>query len=580
MNDHALTLLVLLPAAAACAMALVPKSAGGAAKKLTLATTALVALIAWSLAFDGRAGGAGLSHIVSAPWIPSLGVQFFLGVDGVSLPLVILTASLSFLAALASLGVERHPRGYCALLLLLQTGMLGVFLALDFVVFYVFWELILVPMYLLIAVWGGDGGRRAALKYFIYTLAGSVLMLGAGLLLYGQSDLTRLAPADLAECGVMGPDAAKPHASGMVLAEWLASDDPLAERYVDAEAAGAPLRTFNLSAMARLARSTDVFTSKSWGGHNLAWWAFVLLAVGLAIKLPAVPLHTWLPDAHTEAPTPVSMLLAGVMLKLGGYGLVRIAWPVCPEAARDLAFVVAVVGVVGLFWGALAAMAQTDFKRLVAYSSVSHMGYVLIGLAAGTLGADAWALGATGAVFQMVAHGVTSAGLFFAVGVIYERVHHRDLNQLGGLMNRMPTASGLALVLALASLGLPCLCGFVGELLVLLPAWTFNPYLAAAAASVTVLIAAYTLRAVRLAYYGPEYRGPNGDRLTPVTPRELAVLIPLAVAAVVLGVRPGIVTEVAEPALVAAGQPFAHPHPNLPGMTPVADAADARRTTR
>jgi NADH-quinone oxidoreductase subunit M len=577
MNDHTLTFLVLIPLVAAGAMALLPKGSA-AANKLTVLVTAVVAAMAWSLAFDGRTGGAGLSHVATAPWIPSLGVQFFLGVDGLSLPLVILTASLSFLAAVASLNIERHPRGYCALLLLLETGMLGVFVALDFVLFYVFWELILVPMYLLIAVWGGSGGRQAAFKYFVYTLSASVLILGAGLLLYGQSDLTRLAPADLAASGVLGPDAAKPQAAGIALAEWIDSDDPIAARFAEAEATGAPLRTFNLVAMTRLAQTTDVFTAPTWAGQNLAWWAFVPLVIGLAVKIPAVPLHTWLPDAHTEAPTPVSMLLAGVMLKLGGYGMVRIAWPICPEAARDLAMIVAVVGVAGLFWGALAAMAQRDFKRLVAYSSVSHMGYVLMGLAAGTLGADAWALGAGGAVFQMVAHGVTSAGLFFAVGVIYDRVHHRDLDRMGGLMNRMPLASGLALVLALASLGLPGLCGFVGEILVLLPTWTFNPYLAAAAATVTVLTAAYTLQAVRLAYYGPEYIGPHADEITPIKFRELVVMIPLVIAAVVLGVQPGYVTKVAEPALAAAGQSF---NPSLnSGGTPVANAADAGRTTR
>ncbi len=578
MNDHTLTFLVLIPLVAAGAMALVPKGAGGAAKKLTVLVTALVAAMAWSLAFDGRAGGAGLSHVVTAPWIPSLGVQFFLGVDGLSLPLVILTASLSLLAAIASLGVDRHQRGYCALLLLLETGMLGVFLALDFVLFYVFWELILVPMYLLIAVWGGSGGRKAAFKYFVYTLTASVLILGAGLLLYGQSDLTRLAPADLAASGILGPNAVKAQAPARELGEWIDLSDSLPMELIDAQATGAPLRTFNLVAMTRLAQTTDVFTAPTWGGHNLAWWAFVPLVLGLAVKVPAVPLHTWLPDAHTEAPTPVSMLLAGVMLKLGGYGMVRIAWPICPEAARDLAMVVAVVGVVGLFWGALAAMGQRDFKRLVAYSSVSHMGYVLLGLAAGTLGADAWALGASGAVFQMVAHGVTSAGLFFAVGVIYDRVHHRDLDRMGGLMNRMPTASGLALVLALASLGLPGLCGFVGELLVLLPTWTFNPSLAIATAAVTVLTAAYTLRAVRLAYYGPEYLGPHADGLTPIKPRELVVMVPLVIAAVVLGVQPGYVTKVAEPTIAAAGQSFRPPLTT--GVTPVADAADAGRTTR
>lgn len=593
MNEHLLTALVLTPLLAAVGLLAVPAKAIRLAKGVTLAAMAVTTVLAWLLV-GGSHGGAGLSHLVSLPWIPSLGAEFLLGVDGISLPLVLLTATLSLLAGIASLGIERHARSYCALLLLLETGMLGVFVALDFVLFYVFWELILVPMYFLIAVWGGPRGKQAAAKFFLYTLAGSVLMLGAGLLLYGQSDLTRLDAGDLAASGVLGAKAIeKPHAAAGAMADWLASDNAAAIRFTDAEAAGKPLPTFNLLALARLAESTDTFTAPEWLGKSLAWWAFVLLAVGMAIKLPAVPLHTWLPDAHVEAPTPVSMLLAGVMLKMGGYGLIRIAWPVCPAAAAELAWLVALVGVVSLVWGALAAMAQTDFKRLVAYSSVSHMGYILMGLAAGSLGADAWALGATGAVFQMVAHGITSAGLFFAVGMIYERVHHRDLDRLGGLMNRMPLASGLGLVLALASLGLPGLCGFVGELLVLLPTWKLSPWIAVVAAGATVLTAAYTLRAVRLAYYGPEYRGPNGDRLTPITARELLVAVPLVIAAIVLGVRPGLVTQTVEPALAQSGRVFEslnaslNASPNSPRVVSTRvenpkplDAQLADRTTR
>jgi NADH-quinone oxidoreductase subunit M len=328
-----------------------------------------------------------------------------------------------------------------------------------------------------------------------------------------------------------------------------------------------------------------------WGGRSIEWWVFVLLLVGLAVKLPAVPLHTWLPDAHVEAPTPVSMLLAGVLLKLGGYGMVRLAWPMCPTASAELAGVVALVGLVGMIWGALAALGQDDFKRLVAYSSVSHMGYVLLGLAVGGVpafagqplvwDADRWLVGASGAVFQMVAHGVTSAGMFFAVGMIYERVHHRRLDELGGLFGPMPLASGLALVMLMASVGLPGLCGFVGELLVLLPTWTFHPAAAVATAAVTVLTAAYTLRAARKAYFGPEYLGPDAEGLTPITSRELLVIVPLVAAAVWLGIRPGVVLDRTEPVLAdtaaaiagATSTPAAIPQAFVP---PERDALQAR----
>lgn len=577
MNGLALVWLVALPAIGAALLLLAPRGEGRLAKAIALAASGAATLVAWGLALTTGPGSAGLTHQFSAPWVPSLGVDFLLGIDGVSLPLVVLTASLSLAAVVASLGPVRHPRGYFALLLLLETGMLGVFLALDFVLFYVFWELILVPMYLLVAIWGGEGRSRAALKYFVFTLAGSVLMLGGGLLLYGASDLTRLSADDLVATAVV-PSAGTAD-TREALADWLAGDNHTAARFIDAEAAGTPLRTFNLLALGRLGRSTDCFTRPEWLGRSLAWWAFPLLVTGLAVKLPAVPLHTWLPDTHTEAPTPVSMLLAGVMLKLGGYGLVRIAWAACPSAAIDFAPLVAVVGVVGMFWGALAALGQNDFKRLVAYSSVSHMGYVLLGLAAGTVGGSTWTVGATGAVFQMVAHGVTSAGLFLAVGIIYDRVHHRDLDRLGGLMNRMPLASGTALVLALASLGLPGLCGFVGELLVLVAAWGYWPAIAIAAAAVTVPTAAYTLRAVRLAYYGAELRGPHGESLTPLAPREALLLATLVAATVVLGVFPGLVTRRVEPPLAAWGDAFDLPSPRVT-LAPPEDVHDAPRTTR
>jgi NADH-quinone oxidoreductase subunit M len=281
-----------------------------------------------------------------------------------------------------------------------------------------------------------------------------------------------------------------------------------------------------------------------WGGHSLAYWAFILLFIGFAIKVPSVPLHTWLPDAHVEAPTPISMILAGVLLKMGGYGIIRICYPICPSAGYELAYAVCAVGVVSMVYGAFAAMAQTDFKRLVAYSSVSHMGYVVLGLgvwsaAAGTnYNPEYWQMGMNGAMFQMIAHGISSAGMFFLVGVVYDRVHHRDLNKFGGLFGKMPVYSGFAIGIFFAGLGLPGLCGFIGEVLVVLSVWNFNQTLAIISASVVILTAGYILWALQRVYLGPEYKGPHPEALTPMTAREFSIAAPLLALAIYFGVNP------------------------------------------
>jgi NADH-quinone oxidoreductase subunit M len=269
-----------------------------------------------------------------------------------------------------------------------------------------------------------------------------------------------------------------------------------------------------------------------------------LLLLGFVIKVPSVPLHTWLPDAHVEAPTPISMILAGVLLKMGGYGLLRICYPICPEAAHDLAWVVCSVGVLSMLYGALAALAQKDFKRLVAYSSVSHMGYVVLGLGVWSAGAsngydaDYWMLGMNGAMFQMIAHGISSAGMFFMVGVLYDRVHHRNLNEFGGLFAKMPLYCGLAWVIFLAAVGLPGLCGFIGEAFVVFSVWSFDKTLAILSAATVILTAGYILWAFQRVYLGAEYKGPHGEHLEPSTWRENAIAVPLVVAAFVLGIFP------------------------------------------
>jgi NADH-quinone oxidoreductase subunit M len=298
-----------------------------------------------------------------------------------------------------------------------------------------------------------------------------------------------------------------------------------------------------------------LFDDEMLWGKSLQWWAFILLFIGFAIKVPIVPVHTWLPDAHVEAPTPISMILAGVLLKMGGYGIIRICYPICPDAGYDLAYVVTFIGVLSMLYGAFAALAQKDFKRLVAYSSVSHMGYVMLGIGvwsavAGTnYNPEYWQLGMNGAMFQMIAHGISSAGMFFMVGVIYDRVHHRNLDEFGGLFAKSPVYSGLAFGIFFAGLGLPGLCGFIGEVFVTLSVWNYSHALAVVSASTVILTAAYILWTLQRVYLGAEYKGPHGDHITPINGRELAIAAPLLAIAIWFGVYPRAVLDYMEPSI-------------------------------
>lgn len=445
------------------------------------------------------AGYGGIHFQQFVPWISSsdgaFTINYHLGIDGLSMPLIILTTLITLLACAASWNFEswktrRGLKGYMCLLLLLETGMLGVFVALDFFLFYIFWEVMLLPMYFLIGIWGGPRKEYAAIKFFLYTLAGSVLMLVAMLAFYFY------APADA--------------------------------------------RTFNLIHMATLPVLQDVYNNpgETFMGLAFAPVMFLLLFIGFAIKLPIFPFHTWLPDAHVEAPTPISMILAGVLLKMGGYGLFRICYPILPSAGELLAVFLGVLGVINIIYGALCAMAQDDFKKLVAYSSISHMGYVLLGMAAMT------EAGFQGAMFQMIAHGISSPMCFFLVGVIYDRAHHREINRFGGLWLSMPVYGSLATLGFFASLGLPALCGFIGEVYAIfgtfmsregvLGEWAFP--LAILAAAGAILTAGYILWLLQRVYLGPlrdEYRGfADADR------REIAILAPMAALCVLLGILP------------------------------------------
>jgi NADH-quinone oxidoreductase subunit M len=463
-----------------------------------------------------------------------------MGTDGVSFPLVVLTAFICLLAMGTSWPITKHEKAYCVLFLLLETGMLGVFCALDFFLFYVFWEVMLLPMYFLIGIWGGPRKEYAAIKFFLYTLLGSVFMLIAILMLYFSSDLRKMPPADLVSTGVVNS------------AADVGTQQQATQAIISAQT---PQHTFNILALQWIGQHTDLFKKSMLGGKSLEWWAFILLFIGFAIKVPSVPLHTWLPDAHVEAPTPISMILAGILLKMGGYGIIRICYPICPEAGYDLAYFVCGVGVLSMVYGAFAALAQTDFKRMVAYSSVSHMGYVVLGLgvwsavAGNSYNPDYWKMGMNGAMFQMIAHGISSAGMFFIVGVIYDRVHHRNLNEFGGLFAKMPVYSGLAVGIFFAGLGLPGLCGFIGEVLVILSVWSYSQVLAVIAAAVVILTAGYILWAIQRVYLGSEYKGPHGEALTPITAREFSIAAPLLALAILFGVYPKALLDYMQPSV-------------------------------
>ncbi len=404
-------------------------------------------------------------------WIPAINADYLLGVDGISVPMLVLTGLLSLISIVISFNITKRVKEYFAFFLLLECGMLGVFAALDFFLFYVFWEVMLVPMYFLIGIWGGPQREYAAIKFFLYTLFGSIFMLVAILVLYFTS---------------------QPH-------------------------------TLNMIDMIRMGAGFD---------PRIQIFAFAFFFIAFAIKVPVWPFHTWLPDAHVQAPTAISVILAGVLLKMGTYGMLRISWPMLPEGIRYFSLPIVILGVIAIIYGALVSMAQKDLKKLVAYSSVSHMGYCMM-----ALGAYTSVTALAGCMFQMVSHGLITGALFALVGVLYDRAHTREIAAFGGLANKMPVYTALMTLFAMASLGLPGMSGFISEFMIFIGSFPSYPVYVGIAVLGVVLTAAYILRMVQKVFLG-EFDISRWGHLTEINAREIICVAPLAVLTIFLGVYP------------------------------------------
>jgi len=477
-----LSFTIFFPLLGVLLIALLPKKLESASKWIALATSVIdFGAVVWLLT-QFKTGTSAMQFMVKVNWIPQIGVFYHMGLDGLSLPLLALSTLLIAIAVLASWKIVVKPRLYFAMLLLLSVGLSGVFSALDMVLFYLFWEIVLIPMYFLISEWGGKRRHYAAIKFFLYTFLGSVFMLVG------------------------------------IVALFIATG------------------SFDMIELRRLAIGLG-------GGAfgTPVWWIFAAFALGFAVKVPIWPLHTWLPDAHVEAPTAASVLLAGIMLKMGVYGFLRIAVPILPQAFVHWQLIIGILAVISIIYGAAVAFAQTDIKKLVAYSSVSHMGFAMLGIAAGT------AAGFNGAMAVSISHGLIAGLLFLLVGVVYERTHTREIAKLSGIAGVMPRYAAVFCFASFAAMGVPLLSGFVGEFLTLVGAWGSRlPHVLTILAGIGILLGgAYMLWLMQRFVFGKPSPAIAGQ--PDITAREMTTVLPLAVFVVAIGVFWVLLLQYADP---------------------------------